>query len=245
MKRIYLLMILLVALVGKATAQNTDLELITSVRSIDTMYWSTKGHYYKLVGYAFVNKGPVALTQANDTLILQKGYYRGGRNTYAFILPTAGFPVGDTLYPNPVFDTIAFTSAPTTNPYQWCDTLNRYRNGSILTDAAPTNNRKCGAMRFIQRNNVSVNDVEENTNNFAVYPNPVFNALTFKYNFTGKDVNVSVRDLSGKLVHTSVLKNVNGEKEFSIDVEAYSAGMYILELYSEEQKLTSKFTIAK
>src|SRR5690606_35570907 len=110
MKRIYLLMILFVAFAGKASAQATDLELLTTIRTTDTMYWSTQGHYGKIIQYAFVNHGPVALTAA-DTLILRKGYLKGGVNTYAFRLPAStGFPIGDTLYPTSGPDTVRFTS---------------------------------------------------------------------------------------------------------------------------------------
>src|SRR5690606_17741408 len=104
---------------------------------------------------------------------------------------------------------------------------------------------KCGNMRFIQRNNVSVNEVAENNSGFNVYPNPAVGAVAFQYNYTGSDVNVVVKDLTGKIVHNATLKGLNGTQEMHIDVSSFAPGMYILELYGKDEKLTSKFTVSK
>lgn len=246
MKRIYLLMILFVAFMGNAMAQATDLELLTTIRTTDTMYWSTKGHYYRLLAYGFVNHGPVALTQS-DTLVLRKGYSKGGINTYNYSLPAAGMKIGDTLYPTSGLDTVRFTAGPTTNPYKWCDSLWRKGTGGVIADANITAkpNFKCGNVRFIQMNNVSVNDVDVNAKGFAVYPNPAFNSIAFNYKYDGTDVNLTVRDMTGKIVHAATLKDLNGEQEMNVDVSYFPAGMYILEVVGNNEKLTSKFTVTK
>lgn len=250
MKRIYLLMILFVALIGRANAQ-TDLEVLTSLRNIDTMNWSTKGHYGKIIVYGFTNHGPATLQQSMDSLILAKGYFRGGQNRYKFILPAAGFKPKDTLYPtnsqgNIRPDTVIFTSAPTSNPFQWCDTIVHVKGfpNVAQTDTKPSNNTKCVSMRFIKLNNVSINEVNGNKN-FAVFPNPALSSISFNHVYDGSDVVTLVKDMTGKTVHSSTIKGLYGEKEMHIDVSAYAAGMYILEVYANDEKMTAKFTVAK
>lgn len=247
MKRIYLLMILFIAFMGKVSAQ-VDLEVLTTLRLVDTMYYNTAGTYGKIITYGFTNHGPSSLSATTDTLILAKGYYRGGVNRYKFIVPPTGFNAKDTLYPvnsqgNVRRDTVLFTSAPNTNPMNWCDTISYYKGaGMIQADSKPSNNVKCVSMRFILV--TGVNDVTSNNGTFAVYPNPAFSSITFKHKYDGSDVVTYVKDMTGKTVHSSTIKGQYGEKEMNIEVGSYAAGMYILEVYANGEKMSAKFTIA-
>ena len=252
MKRIYLLMILFVAFAGKASAQ-TDLEVLTSLRNIDTMYYNTAGTYGKVITYRFTNHGPQTLTAASDTVMLAKAYYRGGINRYKFVMPPGDFKPQDTLTPvvnvggNPVIrrDTVLFTSAPSTNPMNWCDTVMHIKGfpNTVQTDTKPSNNVKCVSMRFIEV--VSVNEVDGANTNFAVYPNPAFSSITFKHTFDGSDVVTYVKDMTGKTVHNSTIKGLHGEKEINIEVSSYAIGMYILEVHSNGEKMSAKFTVTR
>lgn len=248
MKRIYLLMILFVAFAGKASAQ-VDLEVLTTLRNIDTMYYNTAGTYGKIITYGFTNHGPSALSAATDTLILAKAYYRGGNNRYRFIVPANGFNAKDTLYPVTSQgairrDTVLFTSAPSTNPMNWCDTISYFQGaGVIQPDSKPSNNVKCVSMRFIEV--VSVNEVDGANTNFAVYPNPAFSSITFKHTFDGSDVVTYVKDMTGKTVHNSTIKGLYGEKEMNIEVSSFAIGMYILEVHSNGEKMSAKFTVTR
>jgi|GEM_PF-4220781 len=250
MKRIYLLMILFVAFAGKAWAQPTDLEVLTSLKSVDSISWSTKGHYGKIIVYGFTNHGPKTLMPATDTLLLAKGYYKGGQNRYKFIVPAAGFKPMDTLYPvganNQIKpDTVIFTSAPSSNPYNWCDTINYYTGAlNIQTDSKPSNNSKCSSVTFKQKDNLSINEVNGNKD-FMVYPNPAFRSISFSHNYDGSDVKTFVKDMTGKTVHYSTIKELYGQKEVHIDISSFAAGMYVLEVYANGEKMTAKFTVAK
>ena len=97
-------------------------------------------------------------------------------------------------------------------------------------------------MRFILV--TGVNDVTSNNGTFAVYPNPAFSSITFKHKYDGSDVVTYVKDMTGKTVHSSTIKGQYGEKEINIEVGSYAAGMYILEVYANGEKMSAKFTIA-
>ena len=66
-----------------------------------------------------------------------------------------------------------------------------------------------------------------------IYPNPVTDVLNVQWNNTTESANLSIRDLSGRLVLSERVANGNAV----LDLSNLSLGNYILELQTEEGSL--------
>lgn len=93
------------------------------------------------------------------------------------------------------------------------------------------------------------NDLSENANVFemGVYPNPT-NAdanVSFSLNNTA-DVNITITDLSGKVVYANALGNVSaGTTEVSLNTSALSNGVYMINVAADNAVSTEKLIIRK
>jgi hypothetical protein len=82
---------------------------------------------------------------------------------------------------------------------------------------------------------------ESNIQSVEVYPNPTNHSASISYELmNASDVNISVTDLSGKIVYDFTAVQSNGEHNHTIDLSAYNAGMYYLTLSTEESVVTKK-----
>jgi hypothetical protein len=66
-----------------------------------------------------------------------------------------------------------------------------------------------------------------------IYPNPVTDVLNVQWKNTNESANLSIRDLSGRLVLSERVANGNAV----LDLSNLSSGNYILELQTEESSL--------
>lgn len=73
-----------------------------------------------------------------------------------------------------------------------------------------------------------------------VFPNPVINDVHLYSNFDGK-ADISIQDISGKILIERKNIEINHNEPFSIDVKDLNAGVYFLNIRSNEQSLTLKF----
>ncbi len=92
----------------------------------------------------------------------------------------------------------------------------------------------------------SINE-NENVFGMGVYPNPAnANAnVTFSLNNTA-DVNITVTDLSGKVVYTDALGNVAaGTTEVSLNTASLSEGVYMINVAANNAVSTQKLVIRK
>jgi hypothetical protein len=79
---------------------------------------------------------------------------------------------------------------------------------------------------------------EETISNVVVSPNPVNETANFTFNTNGaNEVAITIVDLAGKIVATSVVSNVN-----SVDVNTaeLNAGSYIYTIQAGESTVTGK-----
>jgi hypothetical protein len=67
----------------------------------------------------------------------------------------------------------------------------------------------------------------------SVYPNPNNGLLNIEFTSNASDAKLSMADLSGKLVYTTTLKNINGHYRGSLDMSHFAAGTYLLTIESE------------
>ena len=92
----------------------------------------------------------------------------------------------------------------------------------------------------------TVSDIEFSENfSLSVFPNPVENNLNLKFDFeNNSNLAICVRDILGKEIYSNSINNVFGNYSQSIDVSKFSNGTYILEIISNNEKI-SKLIIKK
>ena len=102
-------------------------------------------------------------------------------------------------------------------------------------EASPYTNGNAFAIRLNMGATTGIN--ENSISNVSVYPNPS-NGLV-NINFDGKEnMNIRVRDISGKVVHTDLI-NSNS----SIDFSEFGKGIYLLDITNNHGTFTQKVTI--
>lgn len=78
------------------------------------------------------------------------------------------------------------------------------------------------------------------------YPNPATNLVSFKYTFTKGNAVARITDIAGRVVLTKDFgKQTAGEKVLSVDVSGLNAGMYYLELVTDDTRAIGKITVQK
>ncbi|RYD99235.1 MAG: T9SS type A sorting domain-containing protein [Sphingobacteriales bacterium] len=95
--------------------------------------------------------------------------------------------------------------------------------------------------------NVSVNDIANALNSqLSVYPNPNTSGFVhLQYNFTHPvTLNVSVADMSGKLVFTHDLKDLS-TGQHTLDLSKLAQGIYLMKLSAAGQSVGKKLMITK
>jgi hypothetical protein len=131
--------------------------------------------------------------------------------------------------------------ADTYDTYQW------FYNGLLLQGAITyylisppngvyavqvTNSYGCTITSDIITVNVGVEEMALE-NQLNIYPNPVTDVLNVQWNNTNETANLSIRDLSGRLVHSERVANGNA----ALDLSRLASGNYILELQTGEGSL--------
>jgi hypothetical protein len=136
-------------------------------------------------------------------------------------------PVGTQSFLKNIWDTI---------PQRVFINLDQYRNNALqirfIVDDGLTRYNVIGNV-FAAFDNIQVdgylNDSEV-TSNFIVFPNPSRNEIFLKFNQQPlPDINYSLLDLTGRIVRKGQLNN------YRIDLKGLSAGMYFLNLDSNEK----------
>ena len=110
--------------------------------------------------------------------------------------------------------------------------------------------RGCGfAFSPVNPNSVARYDGKINTkNNVIVYPNPAntFVNVSYKLTSTAQPVEVSVTDITGKVVYFSKVVNSSvGTNVFGFDTETFNDGIYVVKVSSNEGNSTRKLSIQK
>jgi hypothetical protein len=86
---------------------------------------------------------------------------------------------------------------------------------------------------------VSVEEVTENSD-WRVFPNPANDVLYIQITNPADYLNISLRDLTGKLISENL---VSGKNSIALNVNELAAGMYILELHGNGNVETLKLSI--
>ena len=74
-----------------------------------------------------------------------------------------------------------------------------------------------------------------------VFPVPATGAVNVEFNIERKeDVNITVTDLTGRVVHTDSFEATDGVNNYQLDVSAFSAGVYFFSLRDSDHQLTQR-----
>ena len=102
-------------------------------------------------------------------------------------------------------------------------------------------------VKAIEKSNY-LNEIENVKNNVIVYPNPANDFVNVSYKLTSatQPVEVSVTDITGKVVYfTKVVNSSIGTNVFGFDTEAFTNGIYVVKVSSNEGNSTRKLSIQK
>jgi hypothetical protein len=237
MKRIFTLLAVMLSFGTAVNAQNSDLQVLNTLKAVDTVKFSSMGQYGKIYQLGFVNNGPDPLL-SSDTIFLRNPLFP--TQLRLNLGAVGGLPVTDTVY---FTDTIRVTVQQTPNPFPWCDSIWAKRlGGTLITDPNLANNKRCVSLRFIQVPNVSVGNVAgAEKGGLSVFPNPANGTLNFSYAFgNNAAASVVLRDLLGKVVLNQDLgKGLTGKQTYSLDISTLQSGTYFLELSTDGIKAVS------
>ena len=143
--------------------------------------------------------------------------------------------------------------------YQWVDCANNNSNivGAVGQVFTPTVNGNYGLIVTINGcnspvsactaiGNVGLNE-NEAFSSFSVYPNPAAENIAIDFSLRAESaVNVSITDLSGKVVYTSNLGNkAAGASSLNVNTAAFANGIYVVNVLTNNGIATEKLVIRK
>jgi hypothetical protein len=86
--------------------------------------------------------------------------------------------------------------------------------------------------------------IDNNSDRFTVYPNPVRDQLNIVFNQSEeKNINISLLDITGRMIQNYMITSVTGENRFQIDVSAIPRGIYFTYLLSDDKKQVMKVVV--
>ncbi len=239
MKRIYFLLIALLAFAGQSSAQ-TDVQLTKTMS--DTVKYANPAKTGYIIRYTFKNAGP----NSYDTSYRLKLNTFYGPFTLRFPPASSSWPGGFPKDSSLIFlDTIGFQAAFNPNPRQLCDTVALVTGtGSPVSDPTPANNVTCKSVYSI-KDPLAIGTIVATAEQLAVYPNPASASVNVRYDFqSAAKAGITVYDMSGKVVYTEQPMPVAaGEKVYSINTAQFGSGLYMVELSVNDSKLVSKFSV--
>ncbi len=89
---------------------------------------------------------------------------------------------------------------------------------------------------------VNTSNLSSQLDNFSIAPNPAVDYLQVQFSIAdATDLRYRVQDMSGRLMMEGAWGNVNGSFQTTLEVGQLSSGMYLLEVLSENGRMTTKF----
>ena len=74
-----------------------------------------------------------------------------------------------------------------------------------------------------------------------LFPNPTNNELTINLNNAGKQVEISITDVIGKIIYTTVL----ADTKLLLNTKDFAEGIYMVKVRTEEFSATKKLVITR
>jgi len=118
----------------------------------------------------------------------------------------------------------------------------RFLFGNIDMGAYEDFTGGCGVSREASEESLEMEIVEPEFAISKIYPNPTSDILNIEFEITeGKDVQISILDLAGKLIMNQTISNTGAVQTETLDVSRLTAGYYMVSLQSGKNRLTQKF----
>ncbi len=101
------------------------------------------------------------------------------------------------------------------------------------------------AVRIVVTCPISVKEINANTKQISVYPNPVVaGTAKFDYEFTANETAIiRVMDVTGRTVMTQEVTGRIGVQTIELNVANLNSGLYNLEIATAAGRGVSKFTV--
>ncbi len=120
-------------------------------------------------------------------------------------------------------------SNPTNNDYLWADNLAFSGTVAVVVQTVST---------------VGVKEVQNNLNNFALFPNPAKESVQVSLSLAqSQPIHIEIFDLTGKLVQTVKKEGMVGEFKEKIDVKDLPKGTYLFKVSGNSVSETKKIVI--
>jgi hypothetical protein len=87
----------------------------------------------------------------------------------------------------------------------------------------------------------SIDKSEISIENLIIYPNPSNGVITLDFSKENSQVNIEIRDISGKLISEELINNTSSPKQF--DLSNLAKGVYFLKAFNSEFSKTEKLII--
>ncbi|MGB0175631.1 MAG: PKD domain-containing protein [Owenweeksia sp.] len=211
---------------------------VKALDSLGTAWCSNtrcKTVYANALSSCFASFYPDTLNSGNGTVYV---YNNSSTNIPGGTITSYQWSFGDGTFSSQAFPTHTYSSS---GSYNLCLTIGA-SNGStsctdticnvITVDSLGNVHFKNGGPGFtLVVKDPSVGLDEQAAHNLEVYPNPANHFLSVEGNISGK-VRWQLIDMRGTAVGAGS-ERLNGEEVFTIDVSAYSEGLYILRLEDE------------
>ena len=96
----------------------------------------------------------------------------------------------------------------------------------------------------ICRLSTGINDAEAVASEFKLVPNPTNGLFEIRSNgFNNATINISIRDISGRLISSEIVNNANGNFTKSFDLNEESAGIYFITIIDGESIINEKLIL--
>lgn len=80
--------------------------------------------------------------------------------------------------------------------------------------------------------------------NVAIYPNPAHTHINITMNEVADHIHITLYDPIGRVAYQTLLNKVNGNTQIQIPTEKLEAGIYTIQLNTQQQKVTHRIVIA-
>ncbi|MES2621538.1 MAG: T9SS type A sorting domain-containing protein, partial [Bacteroidota bacterium] len=139
--------------------------------------------------------------------------------------------------------TTVYSYSWNTSPAQTTATATGLAPGTyavVVTDA-----NSCTASAAATVIVVGVSEIENEINNFSLFPNPANDKLSVMMDLKNvRSVQLNVIDITGKIVY-AVKESVNGKVSHEINVSEFTPGVYIIEAIADKQAVRRTFNIVR
>lgn len=253
MKRIYLLMLLFVAVATNAFAhRKIDFQVTLAKPTTSTVV--NPGNSAFDIDVVIKNVGPDAF-KASDT-IYWYATIQGSPISWSFNGQTGivWLRWGKALNPNDTmhmtFNGIAFggyTGAADSTRTLCFNVFPVGPDADTIADNTTGNNSPCVSFLFKKTNGTGISTVSASGSSVTLYPNPATSVANVEVEMKkAADVTIKVLDMTGRVV-TEVKKGMQsvGTVNIPVDVNNLANGLYIYEAILGDETITGKFNVQK